>query len=64
VEDATIEKAKRELYRTMQIFAPVTTARPTKGPEVLGEQLAVVEEEALPSSGTSLCLMDDLLQEN
>jgi hypothetical protein len=64
VEDDITEKAKRELYQTMQIFAPVTTARPTEGSEVLGEQLAIIEEEALPSNGTSLYLIDDLLQGN
>jgi hypothetical protein len=64
VEDAIIEKAKRELYRTMQIFALVTTTRLIEGLEVLGEQLAIIEEEALLSNGTSLYLIDDLLQGN
>jgi hypothetical protein len=45
----------------MQIFAPVTTTRPIEGPEVLGEQLAIIEEEALPSNSMSLYLIDDLL---
>jgi hypothetical protein len=45
----------------MQIFALVTTARPIEGPEALGEQLAIIEEEALLNRSISLCLIDDLL---
>jgi hypothetical protein len=45
----------------MQIFALVTTARPIEGLEVLGEQLAIIEEEALLSNSTSFYLIDDLL---
>jgi hypothetical protein len=45
----------------MQIFALVTTARLIEDLEVLGEQLAIIEEGALPSNSTSLYLIDDLL---
>lgn len=63
-EDATTQKAMREAYRTMQIFAPVRAGdRATQ--ETAGlVNIMVLDEDAQAPPGSGFQLVDELLEAN
>jgi hypothetical protein len=68
-EDARTLKAKREAYRTMQIFAPVRDGPtdappPERGTPSAGGTLMVLDADVPPPPGTGFELMDELLEGN
>jgi len=63
LEDATTQKAKREAYRTMQIFAPVQAEKQAKHSRAVAAIMAL-DEGVPPPPGSSLQLVDKLLKAN
>jgi len=68
-EDAATQKEKREVYRTLQIFAPLPDDNQI--PEAHRASLATIEasimaldEDVAPPSGSGFQLVDDLLEAN
>jgi transposase InsO family protein len=63
LEDATTQKAKREAYRTMQIFAPVRTeGQVEQGPTIA--RIMALDEGVAPPPGSGFQMVDDLLEAN
>jgi transposase InsO family protein len=63
LEDATTQKAKREAYRTMQIFAPVRAEdREKQGPTIA--TIMALDEGVSPPPGSGFQMVDDLLEAN
>lgn len=62
-EDTVTQKAKREVYRTMQVFAPVVEDDVHHDPE-LGDFVMALDEDVSPPDGSGFELVDELLRHN
>ena len=63
-EDTVTQKAKREAYRTLQIFAPVLDDAMSTRTDYLGADLMALDEGVGAPAGSGFEFVDELLRQN